>query len=387
MLNSPAMYAAVVARIDHIAAGDWNALSSGGNPFLRHEFLHGLETTGCVAAATGWEPCHLALYADSAQTRLLAAAPLFCKHHSYGEYVFDWAWADAYRRAGLSYYPKLVSAVPFTPVTGNRLLLHPQTEADLLYPALLQVAMDQAANAGASSLHWLFTTPDESRAIQAQGFMTRIGNQFHWHNAGYDSFEHYLSRLTAKRRKQIRRERRRVSDAGIVLDIVAGTALEPGHWDAMYRFYRSTVANHGAIAYLNREFFDYLAENFAEHVVLVLARDGGRTVAGSLNFVGGGTMYGRYWGADGYYDGLHFEACYYRPIEYCIHQGMAAFEAGAQGEHKLSRGLLPQATYSQHWLRDTDFANAVADFLLRESSRMDLYARSLAEHSPFRREV
>ena len=381
------MHAVVVESIDRIAAAQWNSLSLQGNPFLHHAFLQGLESTGCVSAASGWEPCHIALYEDRSCGRLLAAAPMYIKHHSYGEYVFDWAWADAYRRAGLDYYPKLVSAVPFTPATGHRLLLDPRSEPTRLYAGLLQAAKAQTMDVGASSLHWLFTTADENRALADAGFMTRIGNQFHWHNEGYEDFEHFLSRLNAKKRKQIRRERRRVRDADIVMETVTGTAARTQHWDAMHRFYRSTVANHGAIAYLNRDFFDYLAQCYAEHVVLVLARDQGRIVAGSLNFTGGGVLFGRYWGADSYYDGLHFETCYYHPIAHCIERGLSAFEAGAQGEHKLSRGLLPRTTYSQHWLRDPDFAAAVADFLHRESDHMDLYSRTLAEHSPFRREL
>lgn len=376
----------IARRIDELDAAHWNKLVRDGNPFLSHEFLHGLEASGSVSEDTGWEAYHLALIDDTYDPSApVAAAPLYLKYHSWGEYVFDWAWADAYHRAGLEYYPKLLCAVPFTPVTGPRLLVapdhpRPETVREALASAMVRLAGDSSV----SSLHILFTSGPDNVALSRSGLMRRTGNQFHWCNREFESFDHYLASFTAAKRKKIRRERRRVEESGIRMEVLTGPELTPAHWDAMYRFYRITVQSHGAHPYLNRAFFDYLQSSMSDRVVMVLARHGERYVGGAMNIAGRDAMYGRYWGADAYYDGLHFEACYYRPIEYCIRHGLARFEAGAQGEHKLSRGLLPATTYSAHWLKDPRFRHAVADFLHAESEQVDHYNTVLNGHAPFK---
>ena len=376
----------VTRQIHSIDAAHWNKLSRNCNPFLSHQFLNGLELSGCVSADTGWEAYHLVLFDDTHDPNVpVGAAPLYLKYHSWGEYVFDWAWADAYQRAGIRYYPKLLCAVPFTPVTGPRFLVDPDhPDPAGLRGALAAGLVQLADDSGVSSLHVLFATQADNQALEQRGLIRRSGNQFHWRNNTYQSFEHYLASFTAAKRKKIRRERRRVDECGIRMEVFSGSDLKPEHWQAMYRFYRVTVSNHGAPAYLNVEFFDYMQEFLADQVVMVLARHGNRYVGGALNVSGGDTLYGRYWGADDYYDGLHFEACYYQPIEYCIRNRLVRFEAGAQGEHKLSRGLLPTMTYSMHWLKDARFRDAITDFVDNESEYVGQYSDALHEHAPFK---
>ena len=379
------MKLSVTQQISQIDCDQWNSLLTHGNPFLSYEFLCGLELTGCVNGDTGWEPYHLVLYGDD-KHMLVGAIPLYLKYHSWGEYVFDWAWADAYQRAGLEYYPKLLSAVPFTPVTGPRLLVDPShSNPKKLCEILANGLVATAAQSGVSSLHVLFTTNSDNQLLETQGMMRRTGNQFHWQNDTYKDFNHYLTTFTAIKRKKIRRERRRIHDAGIQMEVLTGDDLKSEHWDAMYRFYRITVYNHGAAPYLNRQFFEHLQHEMPDRVVMVLARDGGRCVGGALSLLGSDTLYGRYWGADTHYEGLHFETCYYQPIEYCIRNNINRFEAGAQGEHKLSRGLLPTPTYSTHWLRDARFRHAIAQFLQAETEQVDRYSDVLHGHTPFRR--
>ena len=380
---TPALRLSVTQHLTEIDPQQWNSLLRQDNPFLRHEFLHSLETTRCVCNDTGWEPNHLALYNDN--KTLVGAMPLYLKHHSWGEYVFDWAWADAYQRAGLEYYPKLLSAIPFTPVTGPRFLIHPDhPDPAVLRETLARGLLEAAHHSRVSSLHILFTNRNDNEALARHGLLLRTGNQFHWRNHNYANFSDYLTSFTSAKRKKIRRERRRVQEAGIQMEVLQGSALKSEHWDAMHRFYRLTVYNHGAAAYLNRQFFEQLQHAMSDHAVMFFARHGGRYVGGALNLLGGDTLYGRYWGADKYYEGLHFEACYYQPIDYCIRNGMTRFEAGAQGEHKLSRGLLPTPTYSAHWVRDSRFRHAVAEFLQAETEHVERYSDVLRAHTPFR---
>ncbi len=377
------MRLSVTQQISKVDPQKWNSLLRDKNPFLSHEFLTSLETTGCVCADTGWEPNHLTLYDD--ENTLLGAMPLYLKHHSWGEYVFDWAWADAYQRAGLEYYPKLLSAVPFTPVTGPKFLIHPDhPDPAMLRDTLARGVLAAARDSRVSSLHILFTTRADNEALGQHGLMLRTGNQFHWGNRCYADFSDYLMSFTSAKRKKIRRERRRVRDAGIQMEVLTGDSLNAQHWDKMYQFYRLTVHNHGAAAYLNRYFFEQLQSEMKDHTILILARHDGRYVGGALNMLGGNTLYGRYWGANHYYEGLHFEACYYQPIEYCIRNNISRFEAGAQGEHKLSRGLLPAPTYSAHWLRDGRFRHAIAEFLQAETEHVERYSDVLQAHTPFR---
>jgi len=382
------MHVSVVDSLEKIPASEWNALAGESNPFLRHEFLTALETTGCVGANTGWRPRHLVVHGDGPlQGRLIGAAPMYLKNHSYGEYVFDWAWANAYERAGHHYYPKLVVSVPFTPATGPRLLAAADSDTEAIKKRLIETARDCMQEYRASSLHWLFLTDTDASLLEADGHLLRTGYQFHWSNPGYRDFDDFLSTFTAQKRKKINRERRYVQEAGVTMEIVGGASLGPAHWDIFYDFYHSTIHAHGAIPYLSREFFHRLGATMREHVVLVFARRGAEYVAGALNLRGSDTLYGRYWGCRGQFNGLHFETCYYTAIEYCIAQGLGRFEAGAQGEHKLARGFTPVVTRSAHRLAHPQFSRAVADYLARERLDVASYVNELNEHVPFKKEM
>jgi predicted N-acyltransferase len=364
-----------------IPAAHWDGLNPSANPFTSHAFLSALEDSGCIGAGTGWLPQFL-LLRDDAGT-LLAGLPMYEKRHSWGEYVFDWAWAQAAQRAGIAYYPKLVVAVPFSPVTGDRLLARDMNSRE----ALIVAAGDHASRQGYSSLHWLFPRAAECRMLERHGLLTRHDVQFHWQNDAYRDFDEFLASLSSRKRKNIRRERRRVQEAGIVFRISSGIDLDEGKMDRMYQFYANTIARHGSHAYLNRAFFRLLAERLADNVVLVEALRDHQVIAAALNIRHGDTLYGRYWGCLDDYDSLHFETCYYQAIEYCIAQRAVRFEGGAQGEHKLSRGFLPQVTCSAHWFAEPALAQGVADFLQREKSHVEHYRTLLNEHSPFRKET
>jgi len=377
------MQVKVVEHIGDIAVEHWNTLAGQSNPFLRHEFLLALETSGCVSSKTGWIPQHLLVTDDS--NRPIAVSPLYLKSHSYGEYVFDWAWADAYQRAGLPYYPKLVSAIPFTPVTGGRILAGGSRQTRELTQAMADAAKSLAHDHGASSVHWLFVPKDQLDDLVDCGYLQRTGFQYHWQNKNYADFDQFLEEFSSAKRKKIRRERRFVKEQGISMQIVSGEEATTGDWDEFYRFYRSTILNHGAIAYLSRDFFQLLGETMRDQVVLVFARHDGRPVAGALNLRGNDALFGRYWGSDQHFHSLHFETCYYSAIEYCIVNGLTRFEAGAQGSHKLSRGFLPTPTYSAHWLQHPEFSNAIARYLQQEHNGIEYQLNELNEHTPFKR--
>ncbi len=371
---------------NHSAAKEWNRLIEGDNPFVRYEFLAALERTGCVNGKTGWTPQYLVVHADGpGQGKLLGAVPLYLKYHSYGEYVFDWAWANAYARAGYEYYPKLVAAAPFTPATGPRLLLASGRDEEKIADLLIQGALAAAQNTRVSSLHWLFTNDADTRRLEAHGMMRRVGCQFHWLNPGYRDFEDFLSSFTAHKRKKIKRERRYVAEAGIVMEALPGAAVTSAQWDIFYEFYHATIRAHGAIPYLTRDFFHILGNTMPDKLLLVFARHDKNYVAGAIYFRSNDALYGRYWGSLKDFHSLHFETCYYTAIEYCIAHGLKRFEAGAQGEHKLARGFVPTVTYSAHWLRHPQFSRAVADFLAREQNGIEYYMDELNEHSPFKK--
>lgn len=377
------MHVEAVSDIRSIGREAWNRLLGTENPFLRYEFLAALEDTGCVGERAGWIAHHLVL--RDGRGGISAAAPAYVKLHSYGEYVFDWAWASAYARAGLDYYPKLVLAVPFTPVTGSRFLRAPGA-AEATCIAHLQTAAQQlATDMGASSVHCLFLPGTEVEQLEQRGWLRRAGYQFHWQNRGFSSFDHFLEAFSAQKRKKIKRERRAVRESGVTMEVRMGADILAEHWAVFYECYRSTIEKHGAIAYLNQAFFAQLAGTMASETVLVLARKDGRYIAAALNFCGPDALFGRYWGSLEAVEHLHFETCYYTPIEFCIARGLGRFEAGAQGEHKLSRGLLPSPTYSAHWLSRPDFARAIGDFLMREESGLEYYMNELSEHGPFKR--
>jgi len=362
----------VVESLQGVDPQEWNALA-GGQPFMRHEFLSALIDTGCAAGASGWLPRFLLLTRAGA---LAGAMPLFAKSHSYGEYVFDWAWADAHERHGIAYYPKLLCAVPFTPVRGPRIL---GQEKEVMIEAALQLARET------SSLHVLFPREEEAELLAAQGMMLRRSVQFHWRNRAYVDFEAFLKALSHGKRKNIRQERRRVREAGVSCRWLEGRAIERRHWEYFSRCYRRTYAAHRSSPYLNLEFFLRLGEALPGHTALLLAEREGRPVAAALFLFDERRLYGRYWGATEHVPLLHFECCYYQAIEYAIGRGLEAFEGGAQGEHKLFRGLLPVETLSAHWLAHPQFARAVESFLEREGAGIARYVDELCEHSPFRR--
>lgn len=375
-MKTPGSVVEVRDSLAAIAARDWNRLA-GDDPFLRHEFLHALHETGCAGAATGWAPRFLVLREAG---RLAGAMPLYLKAHSYGEYVFDWAWADAYQRHGLRYYPKLLNAVPFTPVSGQRLLAANSGQRRLLLDAALELARET----GASSLHCLFPPAGQAAEMQDGGLMLRHGVQFHWRNHGYADFDGFLATLNHDKRKKIRQQRRRVHDAGIHCEWFAGSAVTDALWVFFNRCYRETYRQHRSTPYLNLDFFRALGHSMPENVLLIVAMRESTPIAASLNIHNGQRLCGRYWGALEYHPALHFEACYYQVIEFCIAHGIASFEGGAQGEHKIARGLLPVATHSAHWLAHPQFAAAVEDFLRRESRGIAAYVDELGAHSPFK---
>jgi hypothetical protein len=366
----------IVEALHEVDPAQWDALA-GDSPFLAHAFLSGLEETACACADSGWQPCHLTLW-DGRTLR--AAMPLYLKTHSYGEYVFDWSWAEAYQKHGLRYYPKLLCAVPFTPATGPRLL----APTAALQGRLLDAAFELARDAGASSLHVLFPPPEQAQLLESRGLMLRSTVQFHWENPGYDSFEAFLAAMNHDKRKKIRQERRKVSEAGIAFRWLDGRSATEADWDFFTWCYNRTYRQHYSTPYLNRAFFQHLARRMPHQVLLVLATRHDRPVACALNVHNSHTLYGRYWGAAEFHSGLHFETCYYQAIEFCIARGLRCFEGGAQGEHKLARGLLPTRTVSAHWLAHPQFASAVESFLAREGRGVGAYLDELNEHSPFR---
>jgi len=366
----------VLDSLASIPVSDWDALAAN-HPLLSHAFLHALHESGCASAETGWAPCYLTLWRDG---RLAAAMPLYLKSHSYGEYVFDWAWADAYQRHGLRYYPKLLNAVPFTPVTGPRLLA--TNDADRR--ALLDAALEFARDSGVSSLHCLFPAADEVVHFESCGLMLRASVQFHWRNEGFTDFDDFLARMNHDKRKKIRQERRKVRDAGIEFRWLRGAQASAADWRFFVECYNRTYRAHHSTPYLNLDFFQRLARSMPEELLLILGCREGQPVAAAFNIIGNDTLYGRYWGTKEFHSGLHFEACYYQGIEFCIAEKIGSFEGGAQGEHKLARGLLPQRTVSAHWLAHPEFAEAVTRFLRKEANGIENYVDELSEHSPFK---
>ena len=375
----------VVERLASVPAAEWDACAGTDNPFVTHAFLEALEASASATEETGWLPQHILV--EDADGRLLGAVPLYLKSHSYGEYVFDHGWAQAYERAGGRYYPKLQAAVPFTPVTGPRLLVRagaPAAVEETLIAALLEVAKAHKV----SSLHVTFPPRAQWERLAAAGFLQRTGQQFHWENRGYGTFEDFLGALSSRKRKQIRRERRDALAEGLEIETLTGADLESRHWDAFHRFYVSTTDRKWGGAYLTREFFDLLHRRMPDRVVLMMARKGKRYVAGALNLLGRDTIFGRNWGCAGDFPFLHFELCYYRALDFAIARGLARVEAGAQGAHKIQRGYLPTPTYSAHWIRDHGFAAAVEKFLSREREAVAAEMEELGEElSPFRREA
>ena len=377
----------VLDNVSEVAAGEWNALAGGSHPFLRHEFLNALETSGCVSAETGWQPCHLLLQDDQGTT--VGAMPLYLKSHSRGEFVFDWAWASAYQRAGYDYYPKLLNAIPFTPVAGPRFLCAgTESGADgAEAPALLLAgAVELAHRMEASSLHCLFPTPEDAAWMKEKGMMLRTDCQFHWRDDDYADFSDYLKTFSSAKRKKVNRERRRVKEAGIRFETLSGDALTPELWETLYPLYAASYLKRGQYPYLNHHFFERVTREIPESLVVFLARLDGEAVALAICFRSDTALYGRYWGSRGYYNSLHFETCYYQGIDYCIREGLKLFDPGVQGEHKLARGFMPVTSYSTHWVRHEGFADALTGYLDREREQVAHYIEIAGEHTPFKNE-
>jgi predicted N-acyltransferase len=376
--------ASVHGRIDEIGKDAWDACAGAANPFVSYDFLDCAEESGCAVERTGWGPRHIAVKDEA--DRVCAVMPLYLKGHSQGEYVFDHSWAAAYERAGGAYYPKLLCASPFSPVTGPRLLTRPDVDQDAARRTLLGGALAVCRNSRASSLHVNFPTTDEWRFLGAEGLIQRQAQQYHWLNQGYSSFNDFLAALSSGRRKTIRRERR---DAQAQVDIVGltGADLTEDHWDAFYAFYMDTGARKWGRPYLNRTFFSLLNERMADRILLIMARRNGRWIAGALNLIGADCLFGRNWGCLEDVPFLHFELCYYQAIEHAIRLGLPRVEAGAQGEHKIARGYLPSPVYSAHWIADPALRGPVARFVEQEREAVREEMEWLEDaYSPFRQD-
>jgi uncharacterized protein len=373
----------VHGAIKEIPAAAWDACAGDVNPSVSYAFLSALEDSGSTTTRTGWTPQHLSLIGPDGA--IMGVAPLYAKTHSYGEYVFDYGWADAYERAGGRYYPKLISAVPFTPVPGPRLLLHPNAPPEA-HDHLIAAMVELCNRRRISSVHVTFPEQRDAEALTEAGFLQRIGQQFHWTNNSYRDFDDYLAALNSRKRKAVKKERREALVDGLEIEVLTASDLESRHWDAFYQFYLATSDRKWGQAYLNRKFFDMIGERMPNNVVLVMARRDNKYVAGALNLLGRDAIYGRNWGSYGDYKFLHFECCYYQAIEFAIARGLKRVEAGAQGPHKLQRGYLPVPTYSAHWIPDPGFRRAVAQFLAREREMVERKIGALSEYSPFRHE-
>jgi predicted N-acyltransferase len=383
MPDGDAITVKITNRIGDIAAADWNSCAGNENPFVSHAFLSAMEESQSASAESGWLPQHLLV--EDAGGGLMGAVPCYLKNHSYGEYVFDWGWADAFDRAGGSYYPKLQVAAPFSPVTGPRLLVRPVGDADNTRKILIAGLLELANQRKVSSLHITFCTEHERDLLAGEGFIQRLGKQFHWHNQGYETFDDFLSVLNSRKRKSIRKERL-LANRDVDIQVLSGDDIKEEHMDAFYRFYLNTVDGKWANAYLNRTFFSLLREKLANNLVMIMARHDRDWVGGALNLRGKDTLFGRNWGCTDRFRMLYFEACFYRAIDYAIEHGLSKVEAGAQGPHKISRGYLPSETYSAHWIRDPNFRDAVAQFVQREAKETEWEMEMLEdERSPYRR--
>ncbi|HED17762.1 MAG TPA: GNAT family N-acetyltransferase [Gammaproteobacteria bacterium] len=370
------------SSLDEINPADWDRLNQTTNPTLSHRFLSALEHNNCVGEKFGWVSHHIAAYDES--DTLVGAMLLYIKDNSYGELVFDWSWADAFHRAGLPYYPKGVCAIPYTPATGTRLLIAAQANADEVCSHLFDAALQQARQLRLSSLHWLFTNETDTRFLEQHGLAIRLDCQYHWHNQAYQDFDDFLSRLSSRRRKEIRRERRLARESGLQIEIVNGHQANTQQLLDAAHFYQTTYDKKAGLATLNHGFFCELAEHVPETLLLIFARDSDRTIACAIFFVGPDTLYGRNWGCVTYIPNLHFELCYYQGINYCIKNGLKHFEPGAQGKHKISRGFMPSETWSAHWIAHDAFRTAIAEFSSNEKRAMQAHIEILKEKSPYK---
>ena len=363
------------------SSAQWCELTDSDFPFSEYNFLSALEETNCVGNGTGWIPCHLTMWENDF---LQGAVYLYEKNNGYGEYIFDWGWAHAYERHGLNYYPKLVSAVPFTPATGTKLLVHPEADTSMVQEKILEEALDCMRKRKCSSLHFLYITAEELPVFNSMGFLIRHSFQFHWKNSNYQNFDQFLSTLKRKRRKEIIRERKQIKEQKITVLVLEGDEITRDQITQMYKFYISTISKKWGNPYLSLEFFYRIHQTMLKSLVLILAYVDKDCVAGAINFKKGGCLYGRYWGCKGNYRSLHFELCYYQPIEFAIRNGISLFEAGAQGEHKIKRGFLPEITYSAHWLEHIGFRSSISKFLEEEKKSIREGIKEFSPHSPYR---
>ncbi|KAL2491083.1 Acyl-CoA N-acyltransferase [Abeliophyllum distichum] len=383
----------VVSSISEVSSDEWDACSLDAtgpeqfNPFLSHGFLSSLEESGCAVKETGWVPQHI--IARDECGNVLGVIPLYLKSHSYGEYVFDHSWADAYYSYGSRYYPKLQCCVPFTPVTGQRILVRNTAYRDQIFDILISALMALTVKFQVSSLHITFPSANEWDKLKEKGFLQRIGMQYHWKNRNYKSFDEFLMDMKQSKRKNIRQERKKISSQNLTMKRLRGYEIKARHWDTFYEFYRNTTDNKWGSAYLTRDFFHNMASKMGDKVLLVAAQEGEELVAAALNLIGGDTIYGRLWGClpRAYYPNLHFEACYYQAIEAAIELNLDKVEAGAQGEHKIQRGYLPVTTYSCHYILDAEFRKVIADFLAREAAQVKLVMKLLHDSGPFKDDV
>ncbi len=364
-----------------IPSADWNRVLNSRYPFMRHEFLAALEQNHCTGEKYGWLARHIAAYEDG---KLVGVLPMYEKDNSYGEFVFDWAWADAYQRNGLPYYPKWVIAAPYTPATGPRILVDPDHDWSSVSTNLITALREMEGKADISSIHFLFTTEKETRLLQDQGYMARLGCQFHWHNQDYRDFQDFLDTFTAKKRKNVKQERKYAAAAKADIEIIPSNQASEEQLLAVEHFYRKTFDEKWGTATLNLGFFKQIATSMGEQMLLIMARRHGRYIAGAICFQDEHTLYGRHWGCIEDHAHLHFELCFYQGIEYCIQQGLKSFEPGAQGEHKISRGFLPTATWSAHWIKEPRFSTAIQHFLQQETEGMQDYIQAMLERSPYK---
>ena len=378
------MQFSIIGSLNEVPADDWNALVDSDNPFALHEFLIALERHDAVGEKFGWLPQYLLAHEDHI---LVAACPMYLKNNSYGEFVFDWDWANAYQRSGLEYYPKLVVSIPYTPVTGQRILLRDHSRRDIAQQ-IMNATIEHAKNLGVSSLHWLFTDESDTNSFkQHDDYGLRLGCQFHWQNNNYQDFDDYLSTMSSKKRKQIKRERRQVKEQGVEFEVLTGHDISEAQWQIYHRFYTDTFDRKSGYATLSLGFFQEIARTMPDNIVLVMAKYQDEYIASAFNLRGENTLYGRHWGCANNieeFNNLHFEACYYQGLDYCIQNKLQRFEPGAQGEHKISRGFLPTKTWSAHWIANPQFKVAIDDFLLRETRVMEEYIQELETHSPYK---
>ena len=380
---SQALSLRFVDSIAAIGAEHWNRLAGTDNPFMRYEFLHSLEKTGCTTRKTGWQPHHVAIFGGD-ETDPVAVMPLYLKTNSWGEYVFDWSWANAYQSYGFDYYPKFVTAAPFTPSFGSRLFILPGQDRTTVSKLIIEKIEEKAALLGASSWHVLFPSEEEHQLLTQLGMQPRIATQFHWFNRDYKTFDDFLASLNSRKRKSVRRERKQVSEQDISFRRTEGADISEQQWADFYLYYQSTYLTRGMQGYLKLNFFKTLAEQMPEQMLLVNAVKDNKDIAAALFFKNSEKLFGRYWGCRHEHQFLHFETCYYQGLDYAIEHGISSFDAGAQGEHKIQRGFEPIMTYSNHWIADEGFSEAIADFLRQEKSHTLAYQQDARSLLPFR---